>query len=398
MRTAPMKKLVLLFALLFASDFLLAQSPNPYVTLGGNLQGPNGLPAVNQILSFTPTQSFFVAGLGSSACNSYILEINGVGLACADTVNFNNTTPAAPANGLNIVWQTSKSGSTDSVSGAVVGDGNIAHFLNGQGGFTTPTGGGGISGLTAGTFPIATSSTAIGNSLLTAVTGPNGLNYSLGGGLSIQLDASHLSFNSNIVGSSNVLIANTTNPGGGNNAGGIQLEAASTSGSACAGSSALVGGSNGAAGSGQAEITATGACANGFGLIGGNVTLQGGNSGGGNGNGNIIIVPGNEGIIELEGPVTQTGSTSNTFNGPVVYGAALNQTATKTIAGTCAMSTSTSCTFTISVTYTTPLCILTVQGATPMAGACSVSGTTVTITAASSNSQTWGAMIVGNPN
>lgn len=68
-------------------------------------------------------------------------------------------------------------------------------------------------------------------------------------------------------------------------------------------------------------------------------------------------------------------------------------------AGTCAMSASTSCTVTIGAAYNgTPGCVATAQGTTAIAGACSVSGTTVTITAASANSATWAAMLFGNPN
>jgi hypothetical protein len=42
--------------------------------------------------------------------------------------------------------------------------------------------------------------------------------------------------------------------------------------------------------------------------------------------------------------------------------------------------------------------VVTAQSAPAVAAACSVSGTTVTITAASSNSLTWGAVLIGNPN
>lgn len=130
----------LVFALLLCGA-AFAQDPN--VKLTGTLQGPNGLPAANQLISLTPTQVFFVAGLGSAACNSYTLQINGVGLTCADTVNFNNTTPVAPSNGLNVIWAKSTSGITDSVSAAVVGDGNSTHCLVGTGVFSTciPSGG-----------------------------------------------------------------------------------------------------------------------------------------------------------------------------------------------------------------------------------------------------------------
>jgi len=69
--------------------------------------------------------------------------------------------------------------------------------------------------------------------------------------------------------------------------------------------------------------------------------------------------------------------------------------------GTCAMSAGTTCTFTLVRAFTaTPICIVTAQGTniTGGAAACSVSGTTVTITAAAANSNTWGALLVGNPN
>ena len=54
------------------------------------------------------------------------------------TANFNGTTPAAGSNGINVTFQTSGS----NVSAEVVGDGNSAHFLNGTGAFSTPSGGG----------------------------------------------------------------------------------------------------------------------------------------------------------------------------------------------------------------------------------------------------------------
>ena len=77
----------------------------------------------------------------------------------------------------------------------------------------------------------------------------------------------------------------------------------------------------------------------------------------------------------------------------------LDQMAAKNFAGTCSMSSSTSCTWTLAGSYTgAPICIAVAQGITPIAAACSVSGTTVTVTAASANSLTWGAMVIGNPN
>lgn len=77
--------------------------------------------------------------------------------------------------------------------------------------------------------------------------------------------------------------------------------------------------------------------------------------------------------------------------------AALNQSAASVWGGTCSMSTSTSCTITISHSFTTPVCVAAEQGTGAVAGSCGISGTTVTITAASSNSATWGALVFGDP-
>jgi hypothetical protein len=64
--------------------------------------------------------------------------------------------------------------------------------------------------------------------------------------------------------------------------------------------------------------------------------------------------------------------------------------------GVCTMSSGTTCTVTLSEQPSTPAlthCLAQVQGATPIAAACSISGTTVTVTAASSNSATWSVFI-----
>lgn len=168
------------------------------------------------------------------------------------------------------------------------------------------TGGGGISGLTTGTFPVATSPTAIGNSSLTNVSSPNGVNYSLGGGESWQLDSSELIWNSGITGSSNILIANTYNPGGGNTAGGIAVQGAPTSGSACAGPAALNGGQNGSAG--IASISVGGGCGNGFGAIGGNIAITGGAATGGNNNGQVQLSDRTGTFTQSGGNATETGN------------------------------------------------------------------------------------------
>jgi len=62
--------------------------------------------------------------------------------------------------------------------------------------------------------------------------------------------------------------------------------------------------------------------------------------------------------------------------------------------GTCTMSAGTTCTITLPEQPAAPSrCIVAVQGSSAIAGACSISGTTLTITAASSNSATWAAWI-----
>src|SRR5579859_1229639 len=63
-----MKKILILTLVLCFSLILSAQTPppppNPYVTVTGQLQGANGLPAANDVISLTPTQMFFVVGSG----------------------------------------------------------------------------------------------------------------------------------------------------------------------------------------------------------------------------------------------------------------------------------------------------------------------------------------------
>ncbi len=64
--------------------------------------------------------------------------------------------------------------------------------------------------------------------------------------------------------------------------------------------------------------------------------------------------------------------------------------------GACTMSAGTTCTVTLSEQPSTPSlthCLAQVQGGTAIAAACSISGTTATVTAASSNSATWAVFI-----
>ena len=100
---------------------------------------------------------------GNDISGTYFWQVNGTNLLATDTINLSNSVPAAPINGINIQFATSKTGNIDSISGAVVGDGNATHFLNGQGGFTAPAGGGWNS-LTAGTNSNPGTFSASGNS------------------------------------------------------------------------------------------------------------------------------------------------------------------------------------------------------------------------------------------
>jgi len=97
---------------------------------------------------------------------------------------------------------------------------------------------------------------------------------------------------------------------------------------------------------------------------------------------------------------TNAASTSETtVAGDLTVSRHLNQHASGNFGGSCAMSSATTCTVTLSASYTTPVCVATEQTTgTVIAAACSVSSTTATVTAASSNSATWGVMVFGNPN
>ena len=92
-----------------------------------------------------------------------------------------------------------------------------------------------------------------------------------------------------------------------------------------------------------------------------------------------------------------TGTFLNVSLTGIMTSKTIDQHAANNFGGTCSMSSSTSCTITLGTTYTTPVCVATVQSTTVIAAGCTVSGTTVTITAASSNSATWGAFVFGDP-
>lgn len=135
---------------------------SPYEVL---MPGTHG----NGCLSGSDAAGVVTLSFAACAGSSYPVDINGSLLTANDTINFNDTTPAAAANGLNVKFQTSRAATTDSVSAYVPGDGNSAHFLNGTGAFTTPPGtyvlptqytklrcesglGDGLNAVTAGTY------------------------------------------------------------------------------------------------------------------------------------------------------------------------------------------------------------------------------------------------------
>lgn len=89
----------------------------------------------------------------------------------------------------------------------------------------------------------------------------------------------------------------------------------------------------------------------------------------------------------------------NSSNGNATLAGHLNQAASGNWAGTCTMSSSTTCTISLAAAFSsTPGCVVTVQSSTVIAGGCTVFGTTVTVTAARPNSLTWAAILFGNPN
>lgn len=159
----------------------LAQGTDPGVPGAGKVQfaAPAAVASPYEIVMpgnhstgcFFGTDAAGVVTVSFAACagSSYPVDINGSLLTANDTINFNDTTPVAAANGLNVKFQTSRAATTDSVSAYVPGDGNSAHYLSGLGTFTTPPGtyvlptqythlrcesglGDGLNAVTAGTY------------------------------------------------------------------------------------------------------------------------------------------------------------------------------------------------------------------------------------------------------
>jgi hypothetical protein len=229
----------------------------------------------------------------------------GIGVTPGTTVNDqNNATVSYTVNPINIA--TLSMTLTNEVQSA-----GVSHLILRQNGvfvadLSLGGSGGGIGGSgTPPLFALFTNTTAIGSSLLSPVTSPAaGIQYALGGGLYWQIDAGHISFNSGLDGSSSVVIANTYAAGANNNSGGMVLEAANATGSACAGSTQIQGGSTNGTNN-DAYVLARGGCSNGFGAVGADLTLAAGGTSANNPGGNVNIIPGsggeNNGVINLEG-------------------------------------------------------------------------------------------------
>lgn len=76
----------------------------------------------------------------------------------------------------------------------------------------------------------------------------------------------------------------------------------------------------------------------------------------------------------------------------------LDQAGNGGFAGTCSMNGTLSCSFQLASPFAgTPICVATVQSSEAIAAGCKVDGTTVTIHAGSRNTNTWGAVLIGNP-
>jgi hypothetical protein len=133
---------------------------NPQVSSSNGLSGMTAGQVPIAATATTVTSSKALAGTGTgittgptSSTNLDCAQFSGTagqiadaGAPCGTSVNvngspvsspnLNGSTPAAGTNGKNIAFQVSGS----SVSGEIVGDGNATHFLNGQGGYTAPSG------------------------------------------------------------------------------------------------------------------------------------------------------------------------------------------------------------------------------------------------------------------
>ena len=94
---------------------------------------------------------------------------------------------------------------------------------------------------------------------------------------------------------------------------------------------------------------------------------------------------------------SQVGSASGTGN--LAIGNHLSQIATKDYAGTCTMSGTDTCTVSFQHSWNSPpVCIAACQGSGCQLASCSVSTNVATVYAVTTNSLTYGVLVVGNPN
>ena len=112
------------------------------------------------------------------------------------------------------------------------------------------------------------------------------------------------------------------------------------------------------------------------------------------------IIPGTDTVLLVGQTVDDIGNT--TVHGSLTT-PKLSQSTARNFAGSCSMSSGTTCTFKLGSTFTNYLCFPSIDHAsTPpviaISAVCSLSGTTATITAGTSNSLTWDALFIGNPN
>lgn len=117
----------------------------------------------------------------------------------------------------------------------------------------------------------------------------------------------------------------------------------------------------------------------------------------------LATAPAHTVLANTTSGVTTPGYTNNPIVNNMAVTGHYNQSAAGNMANKCSMVAGVTCTFSLNAGFTNYLSFVSIdQASVPPATAisanCSLSGTTVTITAGTSNSLTWDCMIVGNPN
>ena len=102
-------------------------------------------------------------------------------------------------------------------------------------------------------------------------------------------------------------------------------------------------------------------------------------------------------VLLWQGGGDSEGGALFQINAPLAA-AFFEQLSANYFAGTCTMASGITCTQTVTAQYTgTPICFPAEQGSAAIAASCADVSGTVTVTAASSNSDTWGFWLLGNP-